>query len=122
MSSEIIASGKVVDTEDLLVSAEVAAVYADGNESGSMVEESGSAAVEKHIVSLYVKQMNADSMPVNAWTFAEIEEMAGELVVPGVNGHADVTLEEPVAMKSCKMKAFMHDGAANAICNLRYEF
>ena len=115
-------TARLILSEDLLVSAEVAAVYADGNESGSMVEESGSAAVEKHIVSLYVKQMNADSMPVNAWTFAEIEEMAGELVVPGVNGHSDVTLEEPVAMKSCKMKAFTHNGAANAICNLRYEF
>lgn len=116
MVSKVIASGKVVDTEDLLVSAEVAEVYADAN------DESGSAAAEKHIVSLYVKQMNVDSMPADALTYAEIAEMAGEMVVPGVAGHDDVTLEEPVAVKSSKMKAFMYHGAANVICNLRYEF
>jgi hypothetical protein len=122
MISKVIASGKVVDTDDLLVSAEVAAVYANGNESGSAAEESGSAAVEKHIVSLYVKQMNVDSLPVDALTYADIAEMAGEMVVPGVAGHEDVALEEPVAVKSSKMKAFMYQGAANVICNLRYEF
>ena len=118
MVSKVIASGKVVDTEDLLVSAEVAEVYADANDDSG----SGSAAAEKHIVSLYVKQMNVDSMPADALTYAEIAEIAGEMVVPGVAGHDDVTLEEPIAVKSSKMKAFMYHGAANVICNLRYEF
>lgn len=105
MASKVIASGKVVDTEDLLIAAEVA------------------AAAEKHIVSLYVKQMNADEMPANVMDYAAIAELAGgDMVVPGVAGHDDVTLEEPVAVKSNKMKAFMHNGAANVICNLRYEF
>ena len=117
MASKVIASGKVVDTEDLLIAAEVAAVYAKES------DESGSAAAEKHIVSLYVKQMNADEMPVNVMDYAAIAELAGgDMVVPGVAGHDDVTLEEPVAVKSNKMKAFMHNGAANVICNLRYEF
>ena len=119
MVSKIIATGKVVDTEDLKISAEVAEVYADAN------DESGSAsgAVEKHIVSLHVKQFNADSMPTDVMGYDAIAEMAGgDMVVPGVAGHEDVTLEAPVAVKSDKMKAFMHNGAANVIINLRYEF
>lgn len=118
MKSVIIAAGKVVDTEDLKISAEVAAVYAKEN------DESGSGAeAEKHIVSLRVKQFNADTLPTDVMNYAAIAELAGgEMVVPGINGHDDVTLEEPVAVKSDKMKAFMYNGAANVICNLRYEF
>lgn len=120
MKSVIVAAGKVVDTEDLKISAEVAAVYAKENdESGS----GSGAEAEKHIVSLRVKQFNADALPADVMNYAAIAELAGgEMIVPGINGHDDVTLEEPVAVKSDKMKAFMYKGAANVICNLRYEF
>ena len=118
MKSIIIAAGKVVDTEDLKISAEVAAVYAKEN------DESGSGAMaDKHIVSLRVKQFNADALPADVMNYTAIAKLAGDaMVVPGINGHEDVTLEEPVAVKSDKMKAFMHNGVANVICNLRYEF
>ena len=54
MKSVIVAAGKVVDTENLKISAEVATVYAKEN------DESGSSAqASKHIVSLRVKQFNA---------------------------------------------------------------
>lgn len=119
MTTKIVASGKVVDTEDLKIVAEVAAVYAD-DESGS---NSGSGVAEKHIVSLRVKNYNVEEMPTDVMGYAAIAELAGgDMVVPGINGNDDVTLEEPVAVKSNKMKAFMYKGAANVICNLRYEF
>ena len=118
MKSVIVAAGKVVDTENLKISAEVAAVYAKEN------DESGSSAqVSKHIVSLRVKQFNADALPADVMNYAAIAKLAGDaMVVPGINGHEDVTLEGPVVVKSDKMKAFMHNGVANIICNLRYEF
>lgn len=118
MKSVIVAAGKVVDTEDLKISAEVAAMYAKEN------DESGSSAkADKHIVSLRVKQFNADTLPADVMNYAAIAKLAGDaMVVPGINGHKDVTLEEPVVVKSDKMKAFMHNGVANVICNLRYEF
>lgn len=116
MKSVIVAAGKVVDTENLKISAEVAAVYAKEN------DESG-AKVKTHIVSLRVKQFNADALPADVMNYAAIANLAGkEMTVPGINGHSDVKLEEPTAVKSDKMKAFMYKGAANVICNLRYEF
>lgn len=116
MKSVIVAAGKVVDTEDLKISAEVAAVYAKENDESS-------AKASKHIVSLRVKQFNADALPADVMNYAAIAKLAGDaMVVPGINGHKDVTLEEPVVVKSDKMKAFMHNGVANVICNLRYEF
>lgn len=55
--------------------------------------------------------------------YAAIAKLAdNKMTVPGINGHSDVELEEPTAVKSDKMKAFMYKGAANVICNLRYEF
>ena len=118
MKSVIVAAGKVVDTEDLKISAEVAAVYAkESDESGS------SANAGKHIVSLRVKQFNADALPTDVMNYAAIAKLtSGAMVVPGINGHENITLEAPVVVKSDKMKAFMHNGVANIICNLRYEF
>lgn len=119
MKSVIVATGKVVDTEDLKISAEVAAVYAKENDESG---ESGTE-VEKYIVSLRVKQFNAEALPADVMNYAAIVELVGgDMIVPGINGHDDVTLEEPVAVKSDKMKAFMYKGVANVICNLRYEF
>ena len=115
MKSVIVAAGKVVDTEDLKSSAEVAVYEKESDESDTKVE--------KHIVSLRVKQFNADALPADVMNYAAIANLAGkEMTVPGINGHSDVKLEEPTAVKSDKMKAFMYKGAANVICNLRYEF
>ena len=77
MKSVIVAAGKVVDTEDLKISAEVAAVYAKEN------DESGSSAkANKHIVSLRVKQFNAGALPADVMNYAAIAELAGDAPFP----------------------------------------
>lgn len=111
-----IKSAKLVDVEDLVVTAELAIVSAEGN------DESGSAsgAAEKHIVALHARQANADAMPVAPMGYAEIkamvEDAGGEMAIDGVE------LEEPVAVSKASTRAFMHKGTANVVANFRYEF
>lgn len=107
-------SAKLVETEDLVAVAELAVIPAEDS------EESGSAAADKHVVALHLRQKNADAMPVNPLTFADIkalvEEAGGEMKVN------DVELEEPVAVKKASTRAFMYKGTANVVVNYRYEF
>lgn len=113
---KIIESKKLVDVEDLVVTAELAVMPAEGNdESGS-----ASAAGEKNIVALHVRQANADAMPTAPLGYDEIkalvEDAGGEMKV------GDVELEEPVLVRKASTRAFMYKGAANIVVNFRYEF
>lgn len=107
-------SAKLVETEDLVVVAELAIMPAEAN------DESGSAAGDKHVVALHLRQKNADAMPVNPLTYDDIkalvEDAGGEMKV------GDDELEEPVAVRKASTRAFMYRGVANVVVNYRYEF
>jgi len=108
-------SAKLVETEDLVVVAELAIVPAEAN------DESGSAAAEdKHVVALHLRQKNADAMPVNPLTFDDIKDMVEE--AGGEMKVGDDELEEPVAVRKASTRAFMYRGTANVVVNYRYEF
>lgn len=113
--SEIIASGKIVGTEDLIVAATVSVEAAK--------EES---AEDVYTVYLNVKQYGAETLPADAIAYADIEQMVSEagaeMVVPGVGGHDDVTLEAPVTVRYAKTKAFEGDNGACVFVTLRYEY
>lgn len=113
---KIIESKKLVDVEDLVVTAELAVMPAEGNdESGS-----ASAAGDKYIVALHARQANADAMPTAPLGYDEIkalvEDAGGEMEVAGI------ALEEPVLVRKASTRAFMYKGAANIVVNFRYEF
>lgn len=107
-------SAKLVETEDLVAVAELAVMPAAAS------DESGSAAGDKHVVALHLRQKNADAMPVNPLTYDEIkalvEDAGGEMKV------GDVELEAPVAVKKASTRAFVYKGTANVVVNYRYEF
>ena len=120
MKTKILGSEELVKTEDLIVTASIAGHYVDGGESGSTAEESGSAAVESYLVALHMLMRNGDEMPAAPYTFADIkaavEAAGGEMKVAGIE------LEEPKVIRSAKTRAYMYQGAANAVCSMRYEF
>lgn len=120
MKTKILGSCELVKTDDLIVTASLAGHYVDGNESGSMAEESGSAAVENYLVALHLNARNGDEMPAAPYTFEEIkaavEAAGGEMKVAGIE------LEEPKVIRSAKTRAYMYQGAANVVCTMRYEF
>lgn len=121
---KIIAVGTIKETETLKIVGSVAVdILPDGTES----QEVGA-----HYVTLEYKDMNADAQPMDAFTFADIvgggEESGaaasdGALVVPGLNGHADVELASPFAVRYTKTKSFVRkDGKVQVIAMLRYEY
>lgn len=118
--TEIIASGEIVNTENLVVTATVAV---------ETTEDSGESAAAKYSVYLNVKKYNADALPAEPLTYDTIAEMVEEesseaagMVVPGINGGEDVTLEAPTAIKYAKTKAFEGDNGVCVFGTLRYEY
>jgi len=119
--SKIIASGEIVKTENLVVTASVAV---------NTTEESGSASgADVYSVYLTAKKYNAEELPVDPITFADIAAMVEEesssaagMIVPGVEGEDDVELQAPVAVKYAKTKAFEGDNGACVFATLRYEY
>ena len=119
--SKIIASGKIIENEDLVVTATVAEEIAKSEESAS---SSGEAS---YIVYLTAKQFNAAELPVNPLTYADIAELVeaesgAAMEVPTLDKKSTVALDAPVAIKYAKTKAFEY---ANKICvftTLRYTF
>lgn len=98
---KLIASGEILkDTSVVIVGAVYATIKADGTED---------TTAGSHYVNLYVKQLGAASMPAEAITFTDIEDLA-TLKVPGYDGHADVTVDTPVSVVYAKSKAFPVDG------------
>lgn len=117
--SQIIASGEIVKTENLVVTASVAL---------EKTEESASGA-DVYSVYLTAKKFNAEELPADPITFADIAAMveeesssAGGMVVPGVEGQDDVELEAPTALKYAKTKAFVGDNGVCVFATLRYEY
>ena len=115
--SKIIASGEIVKTENLVVTASVALEKAE--ESGENI----------HSVYLTVKKYNAEELPANPITFADVAAMVEEesssaagMVVPGVEGKDDFELEAPTALKYAKTKAFVGDNGVCVFATLRYEY
>ena len=51
------------------------------------------------------------------------DEIAGdaELVVPGVDGHADVALAAPVAIRYSRTKSFERNGSTAVYATIRYD-
>ena len=114
--NKLIATGTIVDNEEVTIAA---SVYEEvGEESGS-----GDAAGSRY-VTLSFKKYNADAMPVDPITFADItgEASGGSLVVPGFGGGEDVELGAPTAIKYAKTKAFVKDGKAQIYAALRYNY
>ena len=87
--------------------------------------------VGAHYVTLSYANGNAEAQPMDAMTFADIAAAAGAkeesaaagLVVPGFEGHADVELAAPFAVKYSKTKSFMRvDGTVQVNAAMRYVF
>ena len=123
-----IASGAILsekDKEGKLKKEIVATVYADeanGNESGSDVTvESGSgAAEERRSVLLKYKDFAYGNDVVAPVSFEDIAAMA-TLTVPGLDGHADVTLEAPMIVRYAKTKSFERNGNTVVSASIRYD-
>lgn len=123
-----IASGAILsekDEEGKLLKEIVATVYADegnGNESGSDVTvESGSGAAEgRKSVLLKYKDFAYGNDVVAPISFEDIAAMA-TLTVPGLDGHADVTLEAPMVVRYAKTKSFEHNGNTVVSASIRYD-
>ncbi len=94
---KLIATGEIINTASVIVTG---SVYVNLKANGAEDDTAGS-----HIVTLYVKQLEAAAMPVDAVKFTDIEAL-GTLEVPGFNGHANVTVETPVEVRYIKSKAF----------------
>lgn len=111
---KLIATGEILNTASAIVTGSVYVnILADGTED---------TAAKSHIVTLYVKQLAAASMPAEATTFADIEAL-GTLEVPGFDGHADVTVDTPVEVRYVKSKAFeLANGKAQINTVIRYVY
>lgn len=118
---ECIAAGIVVSEKDeagKLVKEIAATVYEEKiiNDESS----SGSAAEGKKSVVLKYKDMAYAEDITAPLGFDEIAGDA-ELVVPGIDGHEDVTLAEPVVVKYSKTKSFERNGNTVVFASLRYD-
>lgn len=126
--NKLIATGTVKDDGNIKV---VASVYADIDEKGKEIEEVGS-----HYVVLSYREDDAEVQPMDSMTYTDILEkakeesgadesgdIAGDMVVPGYEGHDDVDLKAPFAVRYSKTKAFMRkDGTIQVYAALRYVF
>lgn len=120
--NKLIATGTVMEDENVKV---VASVYVDLDEEGKESAEAGS-----HYVTLSYRNDDAETQPADAMTYAdiageEVEDESGEggMVVPGFDGHDDVALEAPMAVRYSKTKSFMRkDGTIQVYAALRYVF
>lgn len=124
-----IASGAILsekDEEGKLKKEIVATVYAEevnGSESGSSVvaAESGSSVAEgRKSVLLKYKDFAYGEDVVNPITFEDIAAVA-TLTVPGLDGHADVTLEAPMVVRYAKTKSFEYNGNTVVSASIRYD-
>ena len=117
---KVIATGSVLlekDEEGKLVKEIAATVYAEeakGKESGS-----GSGEGKKSVVLKYKNFEYAEDVAAPLG----YDEIAGdaELVVPGVDGHADVALAAPVAIRYSRTKSFERNGSTAVYATIRYD-
>lgn len=118
---ECIASGTILeekDREGKLSKQIVATVYeevAKHDESGS-----GSAAEGKKSVLLKYKDFAYTEDVVAPLGFDDIAAVT-TLTVPGLNGHADVTLSAPMVVKYSKTRSFERNANTVVSVSIRYE-
>lgn len=115
--NRMIATGTLVDSEEMTIAA---SVYVDIKEDGTESTEAGA-----HYVVLSYKKFNADAMPAAPITFEDIAgevSGSGSLTVPGLDGHDDVALSAPTAIRYSKTKAFVANDKAQIYAAMRYNF
>lgn len=116
---ECIASGTILeekDSEGKLSKQIVATVYEEVDEH----DESGSAAEGKKSVLLKYKDFAYTEDVVAPLGFEDIAAVA-TLTVPGLNGHADVTLSAPMVVKYSKTRSFERNANTVVSVSIRYE-
>lgn len=116
-----IAAGSVLlekDEEGKVLKEIAATVYEEVVENDE--SNSGSAEESKKSVVLRYKNFAYTDDVTAPFGFDEIAGDA-ELVVPGVDGHEDVTLEAPVVVKYSKTKSFERNANTVVFASLRYD-
>ena len=121
MLSQLIATGKVFESDKVKVCASVYATMSD--------TESESAENTPYYVTLSYSNNDAGEQPLDAVTYQDIAMMCeesnsdGTLTVPGFDGQADVELQAPIAVKYSKTKSFINnEGKVQVYAALRYYF
>lgn len=112
-----IASGYILQKENeegKLIKEIAATVYEEIDESD------GSAAEGKKSVVLKYKNFEYTEDVVAPLGYDEIAA-EGELVVPGLNGHEDVTLEAPISVRYSRTKSFERNSNTVVYATLRYD-
>lgn len=116
-----IASGHILqekNEEGKLVKEIAATVYEEVVKSEESNAES--AAEGKKSVVLKYKNFKYTEDVVAPLGYNEIAA-EGELVVPGLNGHEDVTLEAPVTVRYSRTKSFERNSNTVVYATLRYD-
>ena len=119
---KVIATGSVLlekDEDGKLVKEIAATVYAEkvkGEESGSRSSEGEG---KKSVVLKYKDFEYAEDIAAPLG----YDEIAGdaELVVPGIDGHADVVLSAPITIKYSRTKSFERNGNTAVYATIRYD-
>lgn len=101
----------------IVVQETVATVY---EEVIDATDESGSAADPKKYVTLKYKNLEYTEDVTAPLGYADIAGDA-ELVVPGLNGHEDVTLAAPTSIRYSRTKSFERDDNLAVYATLRYD-
>lgn len=112
-----IAAGRVLlekDAEGKLVKEIAATVYEE------VKKDEESASEGKKSVVLKYKNFEYTEDVVAPLGYDEIAA-EGELVVPGLNGHEDVTLEAPITVRYSRTKSFERNSNTVVYATLRYD-
>lgn len=118
----MIASGYIVNEENLKISASLYEIKED-----NASEESASADAVRHVVLKY-RNSNAAEVPAAPMTFEDIAAEADEMSIPSLtNPEEKIAISAPVMIKYAKTKAFEHLNAENEIkvnvhADIRYEY
>lgn len=112
-----IAAGRVLleeDAEGKLVKEIAATVYEEVKKDEESASEGKKSVMLKYKNFAYTDDVTA---PLG------FDEIAGdaELVVPGVDGHEDVTLEAPMTVRYSRTKSFERDDNTVVYASLRYD-
>ena len=112
-----IAAGTVASKVEsgVVIEETVASVYEDD----AATEESGSAGESEKYVVLKYKNLKYTEDLTAPLGYDDIAG-DGELVVPGLNGHEDVTLAAPLSIRYSRTKSFERDGNVAVYATIRY--
>lgn len=126
MMNKLIATGYLVKSENLIVTA---SVYANLDEAGKELSEPG----DRYAI-LKMTNRNAEALATDALGYNDImntsheesgdaEPITVENSVPGFNGHDDVELSAPVSITYSKTKSFLNkEGKPQVYAQMRFTF